>query len=106
MKTEKPVTVSDRLTPANADYSSNRRAIELVYENRRAAAGYANISWTHGSSGSPPSNGATTKQVMTCANLSRRPENCRHLCFRSTLFQWIVWVISLRVWPKFCAGIT
>jgi FAD/FMN-containing dehydrogenase len=31
-KTEKPVTISDRLTPVNADYSSNRRAIEVVSE--------------------------------------------------------------------------
>jgi FAD/FMN-containing dehydrogenase len=31
-KTDKPVTISERLTPADADYSTNRRAIEVVSE--------------------------------------------------------------------------
>jgi FAD/FMN-containing dehydrogenase len=31
-KTQKPVTVSERLTPANGDYAANRRAIEMVSE--------------------------------------------------------------------------
>jgi FAD/FMN-containing dehydrogenase len=32
IRTQKPVTISERLTPANADYTVNRRAIEVVSE--------------------------------------------------------------------------